>query len=189
MSSLSSTNPNPSYERQIPYHLRQCTDESNSQPPSYRSVSSRTVMYKYDKGDIVNGGKTFRAKKRARPNCGGKKLSDIKRKKKNYAEPEPVSSKVDGFRLTRTRKKQMELFQPCKCDVCERVKNSEVNFDKWIENHNHREQYFIGDDGVSKKRDKIEIFSFFNNDEFLPPSWSLVHIPESSHHEKVFWGF
>ena len=133
---------------------------------------------------IKDGGKSFRAKKRARPNCGGKKLSDSKRKRKNYAEPEPVSSKVDGISLT--RKKQMELYRPCKWDVCERVKTSELNFAKWMENHNHREQYFIGDDGVSKKRDKIEIFSFLIMMIFLPPSWSLVYIPESSHHEKVY---
>ena len=112
--------------------------------------------------EIEDPGKTFRTKKRPRLDCEKKKLSDLKRK--NYAEPEPATSKVDGINLP--RKKQLELFQPCKWDVCERVKTSELNFSKWLESHSHREQYFIGDDGVSKKRVKIMIFSFFNNVKF-----------------------
>ena len=78
---------------------------------------------------IKDGGKTFRAKKRPGSDFDRKKLTDIKRKK-NYPEPEPVSSKVDGNNLP--RKKQEELFQPCKWDDRERVKTSEVNFDKWL---------------------------------------------------------
>ena len=56
--------------------------------------------------EIEDHGKTFRAKKRPRPDHSRKKLLDSKRK--NYAEPEPVSSKVDGINLS--RKQQEELF-------------------------------------------------------------------------------
>ena len=96
--------------------------------------------------EMEDRGKPFCTKKIPRSDSGKKKLPDPKRK--HYVEPEPVSSKVDGINLS--RKKQEELFQPCKWDVCERVKTAEVNFSKWLESHSHREQYFIGDDGVSK---------------------------------------
>ena len=49
--------------------------------------------------EIEDRGKTFRAKKRPRPDHSRKKLLDSKRK--NYAEPEPSLSKVDGINLTR----------------------------------------------------------------------------------------
>ena len=104
--------------------------------------------------EIEDRGKTFRAKKRPRPDHGRKKLVDSKRKK-NYAEPEPSLSKVDGIDLS--RKKQEELFCPCNWDVCVPVKTSEVDFSKWLESHSHREQYFIGDDGVSKTVQDLRI--------------------------------
>ena len=106
--------------------------------------------------EIEDRGKTFRTKKRPRPDHGRKKLLDSKRK--NYAEPEPSLSKVDGINLT--RKKQEELFPPCNWDVCVPVKTSEVDFYKWLESHSHREQYFIGDDGVSKTVQNWCIFVF-----------------------------
>ena len=56
--------------------------------------------------EIEDHGKTFRTKKRPRPDHSRKKLVDSKRK--NYAEPEPFLSKVDGINLS--RKKQEELF-------------------------------------------------------------------------------
>ena len=107
--------------------------------------------------EMEDRGKPFCAKKRPRSDSGKKKLPDSKRK--NYVEPEPVSSKVDGINLS--RKKQEELFRPCKWDVNERVKTAEVNFSKWLESHSHREQYFIGDDGVSKTvQNQLSVFLF-----------------------------
>ena len=70
---------------------------------------------------------------------------------------------MDGINLS--RKKQEELFRPCKWDVCVPVKTSEVDFSKWLESHSHREQYFIGDDGVSKSESKLRYF-VFNNVKF-----------------------
>ena len=64
--------------------------------------------------EIEDRGKTFRAKKRRRPDHGRKKSTDFKGKK--YAEPEPSLSKVDGINLS--RRKQEELFRPCSWDVC-----------------------------------------------------------------------
>ena len=107
--------------------------------------------------EMEDRGKPFCAKKRPRSDSGKKKLPDSKRK--NYVEPEPISSKVDGINLS--RKKQEELFRPCKWDVNERVKTAEVNFSKWLESHSHREQYFIGDDGVSKTvQNQLSVFLF-----------------------------
>ena len=103
--------------------------------------------------EIKDRGKMFRTKKRPRLDHDRKKLLDSKRK--NYAEPEPVLSKVDGINLS--RKKQEELFRPCKWDVCVPVKTSEVDFSKWLEGHSHREQYFIGDHGVSKTVQNLRI--------------------------------
>ena len=45
--------------------------------------------------EIEDHGKTFRTKKWPRPDHGRKKLVDSKRK--NYAEPEPSLTKVDGI--------------------------------------------------------------------------------------------
>ena len=96
--------------------------------------------------EIEDQGKTFRAKKRLRPDHGRKKSADFKGKK--YAQPEPSLTKVEGIILS--RRKQEDLFRPCSWDVCEAVKTTEVDFSKGLESHSHREQYFIGDDGVSK---------------------------------------
>ena len=103
--------------------------------------------------EIEDHGRTFRPKKRPRPDHGRKKLVDSKRK--NYAELEPSLSKVDGINLS--RKKQEELFRPCKWDVCVPARTSEVDFSKWLESHSHREQYLIGDDGVSKTVQNLRI--------------------------------
>ena len=121
--------------------------------------------------EMEDRGKPFCVKKRPRSDSGKKKLPDSKRK--NYVEPEPVSSKVDGINLS--RKKQEELFRPCKWDVNERVKTAEVNFSKWLESHSHREQYFIGDDGVSKTvQNQLSVFLFKNLFALFCPT---VHLP------------
>ena len=91
-------------------------------------------------------GKTFNGKKRPKTGQAGRKSTNFKRK--NYAEPEPSSSKVDSNNLP--WKKQEELFRPCHWDVSKPVKTLKVDFSKWLETHSHHEQYFIADDGVSK---------------------------------------
>ena len=96
--------------------------------------------------EIEDRGKTFNGKKGSKTGQAGRKSTDSKRK--NYAEPELSSSKVDAINLS--RKKQEELFQPCNWEVSKLIKTSEVDFSKWLETHSHREQYFVADDRVSK---------------------------------------
>ena len=105
--------------------------------------------------EIKDQEKTSNGKKRPRMDWAGGKSTDLKRK--NYAEPEPSSSKVDSINLP--RKKQEELFRPCHWDVSKLVKTSEVDFSKWLETHSHHEQYFIPDDGMSKTAQNL-VFRF-----------------------------
>ena len=86
------------------------------------------------------------------PKSDGKKEKSSK-PKSNIVHDEPEAiDKID--RIDLTRKKQALIFDQNAWVIADDVKTGNINFNKWLQTHSARDNYFFGEDEVREKMTK-----------------------------------